>query len=85
MNPSKPICVECQVPYLPEESGVAVEEMAGFGPYKLWSADLLRCPKCKHLIIFGFGEKPIAIHHDPDYDKVRRKWLGIQGRIFQFY
>lgn len=79
------ICVKCEKPYLPEKNGIIIEEMAGFGPYKLWSADLLKCPECGHLIITGFGENPLAIHHQPDYDEIRKKCLKTQGKIYRFY
>lgn len=58
----KPICVKCETEYEIKKAGVTAEEMASFGGYKLWQADLLRCPKCRHEIITGFGSIPAAEH-----------------------
>lgn len=79
------ICPKCEIPYLPEKNGIIVEEMAGFDPYKLWSADLLKCPKCGGEIIAGFGNQPLCIHSDPDYKAIRKKWAKTQDRIYRFY
>jgi len=51
----RPICASCEIEYRPEKNGIRVCEHASFGPYKIWQADLWKCPKCGHLLIHGFG------------------------------
>jgi len=47
-----------------EKSGVYVLDMADFGPYLLWLADLFRCPKCKAGVVAGFADRPCFRHED---------------------
>lgn len=82
----KPICVKCRKFYRLHKMGVAVEEgmlgvsripssdSSGWSPYKLWMANLFKCPKCGHEVIHGFGLSPMSEHYQPDY-------LEIRGRI----
>jgi len=42
-------------------------EYANFGPYKIWYADLWKCPNCKNEIIVGFGWNPVAEHFQNDF------------------
>ena len=63
----KPICVNCESEYVSEKNNVIAEELAGFGSYQLWFADLWKCPKCGHLLITGFGAHPWAEHWQNDY------------------
>lgn len=62
----KPICVECEVEFIPEKNGVYVAEMFQKNEkiYRLWQADMLKCPACDKKIIFGFGNRPIAEHFE---------------------
>ncbi len=69
----KIVCIKCEVEYRPEKNGVNVEEMASFGSYKLWSADLLKCPKCGNEIIGAFANRPFAEHFEDGYKKVLKK------------
>jgi len=48
------------------KTGVWVVEMADFGPYKLWSADLRGCAK-GHTVLAGFGDGPIAGYYEPGF------------------
>ena len=70
----KIVCVKCEVEYKPEENGVVVEEMASFGSYKLWQADLVKCPKCGNEIIAGFGNENFAEHYQPDYKEILKSY-----------
>lgn len=66
------ICVKCNVSYITKKNGVIVEELAQFGSYKLWEADLKECPKCHHQIISGFAQHSFAEHYQTDYkDKLQ--------------
>jgi len=75
------VCAKCNIRYepkrnrsatemRPKKNGVYVIEMADFGPYKVWHADLWECPKCGHLTIAGFGTEPMAEHYDEKFQKV---------------
>jgi hypothetical protein len=46
--------------------GVDVIELASFGPYKIWSADLLECRFCAKQII-RTGDKPFAEHYQDGF------------------
>ena len=65
---SKIICVKCEVEFRPEENGVHVHELmrADTAIYKIWDADLWKCPRCGILIVAGFGQKPFAEHFEED-------------------
>jgi len=60
-------CVDCECDFKPEKNGVYLLEMADFGPYKLWNADLWKCPSCGREIISGYGKTPVASHHEEDF------------------
>ena len=63
-----PCCTACRMGYVPLKNDIVVlETMEDGRPYKLWSADLLECPKCNHRIITGFGNKCIAEHYEFDF------------------
>ena len=39
-------------------------------PYKLWCADRVQCPKCKHRVITGFGKNCIHEHYMEGFREV---------------
>lgn len=62
MNRFSVICCKCNLEMIPEnhsDIGVPVIEMAGKGeamrPYRAWSGDRVRCPKCGYQVIAKFG------------------------------
>lgn len=62
------VCVSCNIQYRPEKNGVYITEFFTDGkPYKVWMADLWKCPKCGHLLITGFGNNPISEHYKDDF------------------
>jgi hypothetical protein len=63
VNSQTNICIFCQREYIIKKQGVVVVEIASFGPYKLWNADLKECPGCGHLMIGGVA-KDVFIDHD---------------------
>lgn len=68
----KPVCVKCQTEFWPKTNGVLVIETASFGPYKVWSADLWKCPGCATEIVSGYSDHPIRQdHYAPDFPE----WL----------
>ena len=68
----KLVCPECKCEYRPKENGVIVIEYASFGPYKVWFADLWRCPGCDKTTVAGFPEMPLREDH---YSEGFREWL----------
>lgn len=64
----RPVCVKCQREMIPAKNGIGVLDMTDFGPYKVWDADLWRCPDCGHEIITGFGCNAIAYIGDENFD-----------------
>ena len=62
------ICVNCEVAYKPEENGVLVIELfqSDREIYKIWYADLQKCPGCGNEIIAGFADQPLAEHYQKE-------------------
>ena len=65
----KIVCIECGSEYVPLKNGYWVCEVADFGPYKLWRADLVYCKQCKKAVISGFGQESID-HHVPMFKDI---------------
>ena len=59
-------CVECETDFRPEKNGVWLVEVASFGPYKIWHADLWKCPKCGKEIISGYSTHSTE-HFEPGF------------------
>ncbi len=55
----------CGLPHYTRRMGVYVVEMAGFGPYKIWNADLRSCMR-GHEVLAGFGDRPLAEHFETE-------------------
>jgi hypothetical protein len=66
----RPVCVKCEVEYRPEKNDIVVEEIVSFGSYKLWCADLWKCPGCEHLLITGYGNQAFAEHYQNNYKEI---------------
>ena len=66
----RPVCVKCNCELRPEKNGVGVLEMADFGPYQVFDADLWKCPKCGLEVVGGFGCGPIAAHYEETFQRV---------------
>lgn len=62
-------CVKCRVVMVPLKNEVAVVELVDNTPYKLWCADLIHCPECDYRLITGFGQSPIAINFQEDFEE----------------
>jgi hypothetical protein len=64
---SKYICVKCEQEMMPLKNEVVVEEHADDGGhYRIWMADLWRCPVCLHECIVGFGNNPLAHYFEKE-------------------
>ena len=66
----KPVCVDCEVEFVPDKNGVYLAEMFQENKkvYRLWHSDMLKCPACDKKIILGTGSKPIAEHFEGQED-----------------
>lgn len=62
-----------------------VVEMAGFGPYKLWHADLWACPGCSFEIVAGFAMNPFAEHFEKDFAEKLEKAVQTARRLVYDY
>jgi hypothetical protein len=46
---------------------VVAIEMASFGAYKLWAADLYQCDACDARVLAGFADNAYATHDEPGF------------------
>ena len=61
----KMVCMKDGFELRPEKNGIFVIEMAKFGPYQIYQADLWKCENCEHEIIAGIAALPFSEHfHD---------------------
>ena len=72
---AKRICVKCETEFRPEINGVIVAEMFQKNQkiYKLWEADLWKCPLCGFEIIAGFAQYPFTEHFKDNCEEVLEK------------
>jgi len=68
----KSVCSHCECELKPKKNGVIVVEMFHNNEkiYKLWSADLWKCPLCGIQVALGFPEKPFRQHFDGDCEDI---------------
>ncbi len=59
----------CGLEFVTTNHGVTVVEMASFGPYKIWMADLRTCAD-GHQVLAGFGDHPLGEHFHPEFAKM---------------
>jgi hypothetical protein len=78
------VCAECEIEMRPKTNCVYVIEMATFGPYKVWEADLWRCPNCGHETIAGFALEPLAEHYEDRFQEIL-KTAKHSGRCYYAY
>jgi hypothetical protein len=75
------ICPYCQCEYRMETAGVNVIEMAAFGPYRIWRADMWACPGCGQRIIAGFSAKAHE-HYEPDFREIYQRIIDSDEPVF---
>ena len=69
-----PICVACKRKMRPEKNGIVWEEMQGPGVgYKLYQADLWKCPGCDCQIITGSAPTAFVEHFEDHYAKYAKE------------
>ena len=64
----KPVCVKCGRGMVPSKIGVEIVELYLVDqPYKIWPADILKCPECGIEVAWTDLSNPIAeAHTDAD-------------------
>jgi hypothetical protein len=79
---SNVVCADCRVEMRAHKTGDVVEELQSDGePYKVWSCDRFKCPRCESEVLVNFGRQPIAEHWQPGYGNTqRRASLSFGGR-----
>lgn len=60
----RPVCGKCHCELRPETNGIGLLDMASFGPYEIFDADLWKCPKCGMTVIGGFGFGPLSAYYE---------------------
>lgn len=79
----KVICTLCNRS-LTCERAVDVVEYADFGPYKLWRADVYKCPGCDVTVVTAFGERAYAEHHEAKFDEILARIRASGETIYYF-
>lgn len=64
------MCIKCGLELMPDTNSVIVLELwdKNTKVYKIWEADLVKCPGCGIKMVKGFAMNPIAIHHDERFN-----------------
>jgi hypothetical protein len=90
----KPICVPCQRFFRCTQTGFyftegmpavplappGTAEPEKWKPYKIWAGDKYECQGCGAVILSGFGQRPIRLHHEEDFATVA---MALQADEFQ--
>jgi hypothetical protein len=79
----KLLCPKCQCEFKPKTNGVAVVEMAGNDPYKLWYSDLWSCPGCDAEVVTPFL-KPLAEHFERDFGPLLARAKRARRIVYDF-
>ena len=79
----KVVCNKCMVEYVPETNGVFVIEMFSTPPkpYKIWYADVKKCPDCGDTITTGFGSNALMEHYEDGFDKLLERAKSFETTI----
>ena len=79
----RPVCVKCKIEFIPKQNGVTVADyfLKNTKIYKLWKADLYKCPKCGVEIVVGFGQNAYAEHYKDDCEDKALKTAAAGIRV----
>lgn len=81
----KLLCVRCKCEPVIETSGATAIEYASFGVYKVWDADVFKCPGCG-VEIAVFADAPLRRDTDsPDFPTWLEKIKRFACRIVEDY
>ena len=83
MNEFRVLCTDCGRDFQVEKTGVLIKElfMGDKEVYRIWNADLLRCPGCNIMVISRCADNPIAEHWEKEkmaamLERCKEKTLG---------
>jgi len=76
----RPVCMKCKCELRPETNGMAVCDVAKFGDYELYAADLYKCPQCGYEVLGGFAYKSISAHYETDFVDLVAKYEA-EGKL----
>lgn len=83
--PSMHVCGRCDAFMRVALNGVRVREMKENGrPYRVWAADLWRCPICGWELVTGFGNGPLA-HYGTEAYQPYIDAAGKRGELVTAY
>lgn len=82
------VCGKCGLFMDPQRANVALLEKIGAvekgigGPYRLWEADVWRCPGCGHEVVVVSGDRPMVERDEP---RLTRDCLAYEaeGRLYK--
>jgi hypothetical protein len=91
----KPACPKCKRFFRPKRNGVFMQENMPIGeavrpgvadeaswhPYKIWACDEWWCQGCGAVILFGYGERPVAEHYESDFASVQERTRAKERQI----
>ena len=65
------VCGQCHIALKRVRLGVTIIEMFSRPPrpYKLWKADILKCPRCDHCVLQS-AQQPYAHHFEDGFDEL---------------
>lgn len=83
------ICVNCQVEMKVDTVGALVQELFQNDTkvYRIWPADLMKCPGCGIRVISRFADKPMVQHFEhAEIVKLKKYIQGKrdQGKLFNW-
>lgn len=78
-----PVCVSCEREMRAECIGVLVIETAGEDrhPYKVWQADMYKCPGCGVEVVVGFARGPVLERFHVGFAERLEDWKKVSGRV----
>ena len=79
------VCSSCSCQITPETNGVIVIEMASFGPYKVWGADLLKCRGCGTEVLLMAKEPIRSDHFASDFKMWLEDVIKTARKVFYNY
>ena len=79
-----PTCVQCELGLERIKSGVFLVEHFDIPPrpYKVWHADLWRCPQCMTQIVSGYAQDPLMEHFEQGFNEWFKLMLENEGAMF---
>jgi hypothetical protein len=79
----KPLCAKCEVEFKPEKNGIKVAELykQNTEVYRIWQADLWKCPVCGAEIVAGYGQLPRYEHFHQNLEAMVESMKAFGERV----